>query len=221
MKKLVAKKEAAISLRILGKSIPAIAKELNVSKSSVSLWVNKVKLPKAITGRLAKNFSDGRQKGLEMIRVRKELELNQILQDASSHISHLMKRKDIILLQLSSALLFWCEGQKDLSGGIKFTNSDPKLVQVFLFCLRQGFTIKEEKFRALIHLHDYHDVEKQTKFWSDITGIPKNQFQAPYRKAHSGIRKRENYPGCISIRYYDVFLARRLFALYYAFGKLT
>jgi len=220
MKRLLVKKERARAARAEGKSIPEIAKELNVAKSTVSFWVRDVELSAKLRRQLDKNSLDGRQKGREMIRMNKELEQEYVRKEATRLVERCFKQRDSFSWQLLAAMLFWCEGQKELTGGIKFANSDPKLVQVFLSSLRKGFEIKEQKFRALIHLHDYHNVKTQTKFWSKVTEIPIDQFQTPYRKPHTGVRKRENYPGCISIRYYDTSLARRLTALYHAFGEL-
>jgi len=79
--------------------------------------------------------------------------------------------------------------------------------------------VDETKFRALIHLHEYHDESKQKKFWSDITKISENKFQKSYLKINTGKRIKENYPGCISIKYYDAKIFKELKALYKSFYK--
>jgi len=81
--------------------------------------------------------------------------------------------------------------------------------------LRLGFALDESRFRGLIHLHSYHDPKKQLAFWSDVTGIPKSQFQKPYLKPNTGVRKRKNYQGCLSLRYGEAKIARKLDAIYH------
>jgi hypothetical protein len=96
---------------------------------------------------------------------------------------------------------------------VSFINSDPEMIKYFLDVFRKAFKVDEKKFRALIHLHEYHDIDKQTDFWSKITRIPKEQFTKPYRKENGGKRKRENYQGCVSIRYNDRKIAKELIFL--------
>ncbi len=121
--------------------------------------------------------------------------------------------------KLLCATIFWCEGGKDVSGGIYFTNSDPSLIATFLYLLRDSFAIDEVRFRALIHLHSYHDPTERLAFWSEVTNIPVSQFYHPYQKLHSGKNRRAGYPGCISVRYLDTNTARLLKTIYEEFAN--
>ncbi|MBU1034130.1 hypothetical protein KKI22_04290 [Patescibacteria group bacterium] len=115
--------------------------------------------------------------------------------------------------KLICAVLFWAEGSKK-TNHVAFTNSDPKMIVYFLGLLRQSYDLDEKKFRVSVHLHEYHDLEETLIFWSKITGIAKTQFIKPYRKPHTGLRKKPGYRGCVTIRYYDSEIARELTALY-------
>jgi hypothetical protein len=110
---------------------------------------------------------------------------------------------------LICALTYWCEGAKD-TNRVDFTNADPNLVKLFLNFFRSSFDVTPEKFRVRLHLHSYHDTTKQMNFWSKVTGIPKKQFTKPHLKQHTGIQTRENYQGCVGIRYHDADIARQL-----------
>lgn len=121
------------------------------------------------------------------------------------------------ILKLCCALMWWCEGEKTLKY-VKFVSSDTTLVANFLNMFRSGFQLEESKFRALIHLHDYHNDQSQKNFWSEITKIPLSQFHKSYQKKSSHVRKKENYPGCIAITYYDAKIAKKLAAIYNAFS---
>jgi hypothetical protein len=99
-------------------------------------------------------------------------------------------------------------------------NADPEMIKYFLCAFRNSFNLKENKFRALIHLHKYHNAKKQLKFWSNITKIPANQFNKPYLKKNTGKNKKENYPGCISIRYYDKKVFKELVSVYKKLYKM-
>ncbi|MDP3697179.1 MAG: hypothetical protein Q8R55_04075 [Candidatus Taylorbacteria bacterium] len=133
------------------------------------------------------------------------------LESAISEIAQI--KIDKKLSRLLCAAIYWCEGTKSPKAGVCFTNSDPKLVRKFLFLLRNSFELDEKKFRPCIHLHSYHNPQKQLAFWSKMTNINKRQFIKPYLKLNTGKRIRDNYQGCISVRYHSNDLARRLIAI--------
>ncbi|MDO8571272.1 MAG: hypothetical protein Q7R79_01170, partial [bacterium] len=117
---------------------------------------------------------------------------------------------DRIMEKIICSLLYWCEGAKNPVGGVRFTNSDPKLIRTFLVLFRRSFTVDENRIRIGLHLHEYHDVKKQTAFWSGIAAVDKNKFIRPYLKPHTGKRIRKDYPGCAQVRYHDNNIARQL-----------
>lgn len=100
------------------------------------------------------------------------------------------------------ALLYWGEGGKT-NNIFRFTNSDPEMIKSFSHLLRKSFIINEDKFRARLHLHEYHNREEMIIFWSEITGIEKNRFSI-YNKPHTGINKKPGYRGCLTVNYGDV-----------------
>lgn len=212
-------KRKAIQLRHNGLSIKKIAAKLGIAQSTVSIWVRSVRLSTQQLEQLRANSEDGRRLGRKILADRRKRENTQLQHDADATVKKCHAKLDSAFWQIVAALLYWCEGGKRNRSVMQFANSDPQLIKVYLHALRKGFQVDENKLRALIHLHEYHDPIERTEFWSTITGIPKHLFQKPYLKPNSQMRKRENYPGCISIRYYDATVARKLSALYYALGK--
>lgn len=213
-------RQRAHEMRKQGSSIPEITKKLGIAKSTVSLWVRSVQLPKAIRDRLLDKTAKGARKGLQVLAARRALRDLENQKEARAIIRSVILKSDKNFWKFCTALIFWCEGSKrSLSSGVIFTNSDPLLVRVFLYALRTGFKLDEERFAPLLHLHEYHNETEQLKFWSTITGIPSSQFTKPYRKPNTKTRIRENYPGCISIRYRSSALARKLDALYHILAQ--
>ena len=123
--------------------------------------------------------------------------------------------QDKNLSRVICSILFWAEGNKDFSH-IRFTNSDPVMISTFLHYFRQSYMLDETKFRACIHLHEYHNATEIHDFWSQVTHIPPGRFRKAYLKPHTGIRKKDGYKGCITIYYFDSFIAHELQALYNA-----
>ncbi len=214
-------KQRAQHMRRNGMSILHIARTLNIAKSTTSLWVSPIALPKEIRNRLTDNSETGAARGRQIMKARRDLIAIENIREAKKNIKMVIpQERDKHFWQFCAALIFWCEGSKrHLSGGVALVNSDPYLITFFLHALRSGFELDERRFSALIHLHEYHNEKHQLAFWSRIAKIPLSQFTRSYRKPHTKKRKRENYPGCVSVRYGDARLARKLDALYHIIGQ--
>ncbi len=201
----------ARKLRKEGYSINELQKILGVSKSSISLWVRNVPLSEKAQSRLNKKYTNGQLASQKVIKEKTE-EKNKI---ANIFALDLLREKNILNsdLILFCAMIYHCEGSKSLRDSITFTNSDPSLIQTFLFLFKRSFKIDEKRLKVLMHLHDYHNETKQKQFWSKITKIPTEQFLKTYNKKTTGLYKKENYQGCIQIRYNDVSIGRKLNAV--------
>lgn len=95
------------------------------------------------------------------------------------------------------------------------------MIKFFLQTLRLSFDIDESKLRCLVHLHSYHNPDKQLNYWSKVSKIPSNQFYKPYFKTSTGKVKRLGYQGCLSVRYQDASLARELTIIYELFSDFA
>lgn len=84
--------------------------------------------------------------------------------------------------------------------------------------LRNTFMLDEDKFRGLVHMHEYHNEKEITEYWSRVSGIPTKQFTKPYKKPHTGNRIKKDYMGSFRIRYYDAKIAKELTQVYLQFA---
>ena len=209
-------KEKALSYRRQGYSLNEIADRMSISKSTLSGWFEDLVLNKSAIKRLKERKIFGQYTAKQKSSMKRRSELKKYEKQASGQIRKVVFTKNSSKLLCS--ILFWCEGTKSLSAPMQFINSDPAMIRVFMLLLRDSFELDETKFRILVHLHEYHNEEKQKKFWSDVTGVPINQFSKIYWKFHTEKRKRDNYPGCIRITYYDVKIARQSRAWYNVFA---
>ncbi len=210
-------KYQAISLRKKGFSLKEVAEELKIAKSTASIWLQNINLNKKAQERLKKRRILGQYKSRLIKKTQSENLIKRYHSQAYQEISKINFNKNIYKLLCS--FLYWCEGAKLNNTHIRFINSDPKMIKTFLALLRKSFELEEKKFRALIHLHEYHNEKKQKKFWTKITGIPPRQFNRSYHKPNTKKRIRDNYPGCLAIYYYDHKIAKELAALYNSFAE--
>ena len=199
------KKKKSLELRKLGYSLGEIAEKLSVSKSTVSLWTKKVVVSGEGVIKIKERSRLANIKSSEVLHNRKLDRLDLVEKESESLINRIKLNKDLALVALS--IMYWCEGTK-ADSSVRFTNSDPELVRMFMKSFRQSFDIDEAKIRICVHLHDYHNEEEICNFWSEITKIPRSQFNKSYQKNSNHLFKKEGYKGCVRVSYHDAHISR-------------
>lgn len=189
------KKEAAIKLRIEGKSYGEILKTLDISsKGTLSFWFKELKLPPEAKERLKKNILIARERGLFAFNRRRTKQINEennlILSQAIKSIKPVLGYE----LLLIGSMLYWGEGT--IHHGryrypyLAFSNSNPQIIQVYMLFLRKILGTKEERIKASIHIHPNIKEKTARKFWAKITGIPKSKFYITRQISRSSKFKR-------------------------------
>ena len=220
MKSNLSNQTKAQDLRKSGLSYDKISKLINVAPSTVYGWTKHIQLSNKQLIHLASESNKGRALGREKRLTALHQQQDKLKLLATKSTDRIFKKCSKDLWQVTCAQLYWCEGSKPSKMNcLVFTNSDPELIKFYLKSLRNGFEIVSSKFRIQLHLHEYHEAERQIKYWSLLTSIPVKQFNKPYLKPHTGKRQKEDYPGCISIRYYDAAIAKHVKFLYNAIAK--
>lgn len=202
------KKQRAFRLRLQGKSYGEILRELNLSsKGTLSYWFHDFKIPSEARKRLASKIKLAQEKGLldfNKNRTRKILKENgEIFQEAVDNTPRI-QRDELLLI---GASLYWGEGTlrglKRGYQGVSFSNSDPRMVAVFMRYLREGLNISDSQIRTCIHIHPNISPGKAKNFWSRITGLPKHNFSITAQiSAASKLKRKKNFLpyGTLSIR---------------------
>ncbi len=207
----------AIKLRREGYSIREISRIHNISVDTTSRWTKNVILDQKAKQRLFDRKILGQYKSIFIRKEKKEKLINLWSKKALDDLSKI--KYSPIVFKLFCSLLYWAEGSKSSTSSLSFINSDPIMISTFLKMLRSSYNLDEKKFRALVHIHEYHSDIKIKSFWSKITHIPLTQFNHSYLKPHTKKRRREDYKGSLRIRYYDAKIARELIIYYNMFSK--
>ncbi len=172
------KHSAALNLRKTGYSIGAIAKELEVSKSTVSLWCKDIALSDQQLKLIAENSKHHATHALlraaEKMRVRRLENIASALKNGSHDVGILNKR-DIFMVGLG---LYWGEGYKKGSQEMGFTNSDPAMITFYIEWLTRIYKIKKIDLILRISINNQHVLRERKiiNYWSKVTGIPATQF---------------------------------------------
>ena len=196
-------KNKAIELRKQGFSYSEILKEIPVAKSSLSLWLKNVKLANSQKQRLtdkklASALRGSQKRKTDRIKITKEIK-----DKAQKEIGSLTKRE----LWLIGVSLYWAEGakEKNHSVGIKFSNSDPLMIKLFVKWLLDICEISRDDIYFEIYLHECEKarVAEVTKYWNNITGFSIEHFRKIRWKKNKIKTKRQNigakYFGLVNI----------------------
>lgn len=201
-----AQKLKAIELRKNGLSYSEIQEEVPVSQSSLSLWLCNIKLSKRQKDRLDRKGDSARKLGSITLKNQRLKRTSEIIKKASSEIENL-NMKDLMLI---GTTLYWAEGNKQKehnpSVEVVFSNSDPKMIQVYLRWLKVCLKIPDESIVFEIYIHkSYKRTMKSLKnYWSSITNFPYFMFKKIYFKKNKIHSYRKNmglsYAGVLRIR---------------------
>lgn len=176
---MLGKHVGALELRKQGWSYPQIKRELQVSKSSLSLWLRDYPL----TGeQLQKLSSENRDRRIERFR-------ETFLHKRQDRLDRVYAQESLTLLPLSGKefylaglMLYWGEGLKATTDTVAFSNTNPAMI---LFAIRWFVVscgMSREKLRIRLHLYSDMDVELEQSYWSRMLTIPRSQFRKPYIK---------------------------------------
>lgn len=197
----VEERARARELRKQGWTMPDIASELGVSRSSVSLWTRDVPVPSMARRRPPQRRDrryGAKSSGPNKLARRKQEEIERFQAEGKEHIGELSERDFLV----AGAALYAGEGSKR-DGQVGFTNTAPSFVAFFCTWLRHFFEVDESRLRVHLYLHQGLDLEAAVAHWVAVTGIPAGQFGKPYRAVPRAGSHNSKHPfGCATVCYY-------------------
>lgn len=199
----VEERQRARELRAQSWTLVDIARELGVSKSSVSLWVRDVPFEPRPRNRGHPGHAP------HPMHLAKLAEIERCRAEAQELIGRVSDREFLVF----GLALYAGEGAKR-DGELRLANTDPRLMAAYAAWLRRFFAPDESRFRVALYLHEGLDADAAAEFWSAVTGVPRQQFRRPYRaKADRSIRRRKHVNGCATLIYNCTPTHRRVIAM--------
>lgn len=193
----------ARQLRSKGSSINEISKQLNVSKSTTSLWVRDIILNIKQLETLRGKEIAGRKRGRIINAFRQKQkrldQINNYRQVGAKKIGSLTPR-ELLLVGLS---LYWAEGTKK-QRKISFCNSDPLIINFLIRWLANCFHIPTTRLAAYVGINESHRCRNQKvlTYWSQTTKIPLHQFRKTSFKKTKNVKiydHPENHYGTLTV----------------------
>lgn len=202
-------KNQAIILRKSGLSYSQINKRLGIAKSTLSFWLKDIIMPEKLRDKLDQRANKTSREALikrnKLQTVLATERACKVQQEAKKEAKKLIKET----LFVSGVALYWAEGYKMGAKGSKwksfdFANSDPEIIQLMVEFIKKYLPDYFNKVVIQIIAHDNVDISQSVKYWSDLTGIKKDNFikTTIYNNINSkGIRNKKRLPyGTIHLR---------------------
>lgn len=198
-------KEKAIKLRKKGYSYSEILKSVGVSRSTLSEWLRHITISNTQIDRLRFKNEKARKLGSIALKNHRIARSEQIIKQSIAEIGNI----DINTLRIIGATLYWAEGSKqnehEPSKELIFTNSDPKMIRIYLLWLIKCLSVNIDDIKFEIYIHEtYNKTSSElSRYWSGVTGFASDKLTKIYFKNNkvNSYRKNkgEEYNGVLRI----------------------
>jgi len=214
-------RQRARLLRYKGESFPNISRTLNISKSTLHYWLKDIPKPERYRNQM-KWLESIRPLAKQAIISKRNNEIELIKQKSYEEVN---KWQEVHSLEFQNAILsilYWAEGQKlpDRGAPVKFANTDPKLILLFVQLLKNCYKIDERKLKILLYVHWYHNKKAVKEYWMKLLHINEDQIYKIYTKKRSKTKKfKRNFMGICFVIYHNVDLRQSIMHKAYAIQK--
>lgn len=178
----IKEKELVLKLRKQGLSYNEILKKVDVSKSTLSVWLRGIGVAKRHQQRFTLKRKLAQLKAQEACRNIRITRETEIIKTAQKEVGKISKRE----FWLIGAALYWAEGSKQkanlVSQRVSFNNSDPRMIILFDKWLKKICGRKQNGISYSLYIHKTGNLERAKKFWGDLLNTT---IERVYFKKHS------------------------------------
>lgn len=199
-------RERALAMRREGGTVPRIAAELGVSKSTAYLWTRDIPLdrtPAEEQERRRQHMEQMREARWRPHRQARDADRAATGDRLLAWVGELSEREVILV----GAVAYWCEGAKEKpwhqsNQGLQFINSDPCLIRLYLRYV-EILGVDRAALTYRLSIHESADVAAATTWWAAEIGVPEARFRRATLKTHNPSTLRRNvgdpYRGCLIV----------------------
>jgi predicted DNA-binding antitoxin AbrB/MazE fold protein len=201
------KKEIAVSLRKNGYSYSSISNQVHIPKSTVVLWLKKIKLNDSEKEKLKFRHQESIESMIRNKKNNKEESIEHIKNRSARDIDKISRRE----LWLMGIIFYWSQRlsnnhNSDLKKGINFTSSNPSSILFFLKWLKEIGNINNDEiiFDLFLDNRLKNNLNEIISFWSDTTNYGKEFFYRVYYKNKIKIIDNDNDKGKLHSKNYHL-----------------
>ena len=169
-------KHLAVEMRRMGKSYNEIVAFLKIPKATLSDWFSKVDWSQEVRKRLdAKVLETSIIRLRELDRIR-GLHLKRAYEEARIEAALEFEALKYNPLFIAGLMIYWGEGDKRTNYHTRIINTDPDMIRLFVFFLRNACRIPDQKIRAVITIYPDLRAEDCIKYWAEAAKISPKSF---------------------------------------------
>lgn len=169
-------KEIATRMRRAGKSYQEIRRELKVPLSTLSDWFSKIDWSRDIAKKLA-----------AQVQIQHTARIVKLDKIRGQHLARAYEEarneawKDLEILKynplfIAGLMLYWGEGDKATKSQVRLANTDPELIKLFVYFLKNVCNIPVGKIGVSILTYPDIDDKMNRQYWSEVSGIAPEKF---------------------------------------------
>ncbi|MBI2024862.1 MAG: hypothetical protein HYT03_02130 [Candidatus Harrisonbacteria bacterium] len=210
-------KEKAVELRRRNKSYNEIVRALGIPKGTLAGWFKNDKGSQKV-----KELLDKKNRKKASIRIRKLVAINAVKwnkyyatadDEAIKEFPNLLKNP----LFVAGLMLYWGEGDNKSKWVIRLSNTDHRMIALYVRFLTKTLRIKKIKIKIGLILYPDLDEQRCVSFWSRVTNIPLIQFyKTQFIRGHHPTTRLKN--GICMVSFSDSYLKRKVFKWIDLFG---
>ena len=207
MKAKIEELNKARELRSQGKSVREIARELNVSKGSVSSWVRDIHLSTEQYESIVLKWKTCSKRGGDLAAKLNQEKYLQLRKEYQEEGRKLARQKDPDFF--AGCMLYWAEGTKSRTH-CQLTNSDVNMLKYFIQFLKKFFSVKDEDIRIGCHYYDSNGLSniEVENYWMEQlkvqqSSLVKTSVNHLARTSDKKRQERTKY-GVVKINVHDV-----------------
>ena len=206
-------KQNATRMRQRGASIRDIETRLGIPRSTLSYWMQHVKLSdyhiKSLKRRADRALTVARIEAVKWHNAQKAARIEQASHEARQTLARI-DTTDNAVLELTLAILYLGEGMKK-SGTTAMGNSDPLILRFFVRALQRLYEVPIKDMKCELHLRADQNPRKTTRYWSTKLGIPASNFGKSHIDGRTlGRTTYPHYKGVCIVRCSRVAIQRKL-----------
>lgn len=193
-------RERAVAMRKEGRSYREIRDQLEVSKSTLSLWLRDIALTDEQRDRLLELKKQGSSQAGRTMQARRMARQAATRATAAAQIPAVAESE----LFVAGVVAYWAEGSKAKpwrpGERFCFVNSDAEMITLMLRWL-DLIGVSRDRLILRVSIHESADIDAAEAHWLDVTGVGVDQFRKASLKRHNPKTVRKNvgadYHGCL------------------------
>ncbi|MEK7604335.1 MAG: hypothetical protein AAB442_00850 [Patescibacteria group bacterium] len=169
-------KQKALELRRQGKSYNEIITSLRIPKGTLSGWLADVDWSKEVRRRLEQSAQVKSTVRILELNELRGVNLAKAYDEARAEARAEFEMHKYNPLFIAGVALYWGEGDKLTKYSTKLANTDPHLIRLYVFFLKNVCRIPEGKIKAHVLIYPDLDEEKCRLYWSSRSHIDLAHF---------------------------------------------